>query len=329
MRVWIDTDCGCDDAAALAYLLYHPAIEIIGISTTFGNTSADNVTRNVLTLLELAGRHSIPVARGAEEPLVVTRSRTGKFVHGPDGLWMHQRPHALEGLPQAQDALAAALRTYDDLTVLALGPLTTIAQVSPYYSGTRLIILAGAVHGGNRTPVAEFNAYADPHALARTLADTWVITLLPLDAFAKFQVDAEFPSHLIQSADPLRHTLGHILRDYRAALTQSDTPSELPDVVAAVYLTDPTIGATTPALVQVVLDGPARGQTIVATTLEHKILILASDDELSALADRAQKPGFDLTKELDVILQRVPTLVHLVTQLDAQAVDTHFARILL
>src|SRR6266508_596023 len=68
MRVWIDTDCGCDDAAALAYLLYHPAVEIVGISTTFGNTSADNVTRNVLTLLDLAGRQGIPVARGADHP---------------------------------------------------------------------------------------------------------------------------------------------------------------------------------------------------------------------------------------------------------------------
>ena len=329
MRVWIDTDCGCDDAAALAYLLYHPAVEIVGISTTFGNTSADNVTRNVLTLLDLAGRHGIPVARGADHPLVVSRTRTGELVHGPDGLCMQQGPHALEGLPQAQDALTAALRTYEDLTVLALGPLTTIAQVSPYYSGTRLIILAGAVHGGNRTPIAEFNAYADPHALARTLADTWSVTLLPLDTFVKFRVDAELPSRLIQSADQLRHTLGHILVRYGAALAQSDAPLALPDVVAAVYLTDPTIGETTPALVQVVLDGLARGQTIVATTLQHKILILASDDELSALADRARKPGFDLTKELDVILQRAPTPVHLVTQLDAQAVATHFARILL
>jgi purine nucleosidase len=329
MRVWIDTDCGCDDAAALAYLLYHPAVEIVGISTTFGNTSADNVTRNVLTLLDLAGRQGIPVARGADHPLEVSRTRTGEFVHGPDGLSMQQRPHTLDGLPQAQDALAAALRTYEDLTVLALGPLTTIAQVSPYYSGTRLIILAGAVHGGNRTPVAEFNAYADPHALARALADTWSVTLLPLNIFVKFQVDAEVPSRLSQSTDPLRNTLGHILGGYRAALTQSDTPSELPDVVAAVYLTYPTIGETTPALVQVVLDGPARGQTIVATTPQHQILLLASDDELSAIVGRAQKPEFDLAAELDVILRRAPTLIDLVTQLDAQAVATHFARILL
>lgn len=57
MRVWIDTDCGCNDAAAPVYLLRPLQVEIVGISATFGNTSVVNAAPSSGTNL-LDGGHA-------------------------------------------------------------------------------------------------------------------------------------------------------------------------------------------------------------------------------------------------------------------------------
>ncbi|MBV9789262.1 MAG: nucleoside hydrolase, partial [Chloroflexi bacterium] len=68
----IDTDPGVDDASALVWLLSQRqyAYELLGICTVAGNTSLENATRNVLTVLDtVAPRRNIPVLMGAEQPL--------------------------------------------------------------------------------------------------------------------------------------------------------------------------------------------------------------------------------------------------------------------
>src|ERR1700752_4937552 len=84
---FVDTDMGVDDAVAVAWLLQNRAAKIVGFSTVTGNNSVDNATQNLLTLLDAAGRHNIPVTMGATGPLVYRASHTGAFVHGPTGFW--------------------------------------------------------------------------------------------------------------------------------------------------------------------------------------------------------------------------------------------------
>ena len=92
----IDTDPGVDDAAALVWLLYQNtySVNLLGIGTVFGNTSPSNGANNVLTILDAAGRHGIPVAIGAPEPLSQPFEagpwlglRSPALLHGSDGLW--------------------------------------------------------------------------------------------------------------------------------------------------------------------------------------------------------------------------------------------------
>ncbi|MES1163876.1 MAG: nucleoside hydrolase, partial [Rhizobacter sp.] len=64
-RVIVDTDIGddIDDAFALGLLLASPEVEIVGITTTWGDTRLR--ARLVQRLLSETGRTEIPVAVGA------------------------------------------------------------------------------------------------------------------------------------------------------------------------------------------------------------------------------------------------------------------------
>ncbi len=62
-KVIYDTDPGVDDAMALYYALAHPGIDIVGITTTFGNVTVDQAATNALYLSALAGRALREVAQ--------------------------------------------------------------------------------------------------------------------------------------------------------------------------------------------------------------------------------------------------------------------------
>ena len=78
-NIIIDTDPGVDDAQAIAFAIAHPEINLLGLTTVFGNATIDITSRNALTLLELFGRQDIPVAMGASKPLVQKRMASPDF----------------------------------------------------------------------------------------------------------------------------------------------------------------------------------------------------------------------------------------------------------
>src|SRR5689334_18171189 len=84
-RLIIDTDPGIDDALALFFALAAPDIQLEAVSTVSGNVAVDKTTRNALALLELAGRSAIPVARGADRPLL-RPAVYADYVHGRNGV---------------------------------------------------------------------------------------------------------------------------------------------------------------------------------------------------------------------------------------------------
>ena len=81
-KIIIDTDPGIDDTMAIFLALRSPELELVGLTTVFGNSNVDATTRNALNLLHVAGRTDIPVARGAGRPLVNPPGPTGEWVHG-------------------------------------------------------------------------------------------------------------------------------------------------------------------------------------------------------------------------------------------------------
>ena len=191
----IDTDPGADDVIALLFALAAPeSLAIQALTTVAGNVPLAKTSRNARLACEWAGRPELPVYAGAERPLQRTPIYAAN-IHGREGLTgvaVHD-PAVPLAAGSAVDYLVRTLRAAPDhsVTLAMLGPQTNLAlaleQAPDIVRGLReLVLMAGAhFNGGNITPVAEFNVFADPHAAEAVLQCGVPITMLPLDVTHK------------------------------------------------------------------------------------------------------------------------------------------------
>ncbi|MGW2031387.1 MULTISPECIES: nucleoside hydrolase [Streptomyces] len=271
--VIIDCDTGVDDALALLFAVRHPGLDLRAVTCVAGNTDVDGVVRNTLTVLEQAGAPAVPVARGAERPLLEPARPAP--VHGADGM-------GDLGLPAptrtAVDIDAVSLLRREILasprpvTLIPTAPLTNIAlllRTHPEVTGNieRIVFMGGAVATGNATPVAEFNVWHDPEAAAILLTAGVPITMYGLDVFQQVVVDGAEVHRLRASAEPGTRLAGELLAHrpaHQGEPPQAEEAGGLGDAGAVCAVADPQ-GITTRRLpVEVSLaPGPTRGQTIV------------------------------------------------------------------
>ncbi|MFI8307597.1 nucleoside hydrolase [Streptomyces sp. NPDC085927] len=286
--VIIDCDTGVDDALALLFAVRHPGIDLRAVTCVAGNTDVDGVVRNTLTVLETAGAPAVPVARGAERPLIEA-PRSAAHVHGHDGMGDLGLP-APRRTPADVDAVTLLRREIlaspRPVTLVPTAPLTNIAlllRTHPEVTRNieRIVFMGGAAGAGNATPVAEFNVWHDPEAAAILLTAGVPITMYGLDVFNRVVVPAAEVHRLRASTEPGARLAGDLLAHRPAAPGTTaggtggtavhatvDGPDEaaggLGDAGALCAVVDPQ-GLTTHRLpVEVSLaPGPARGQTVV------------------------------------------------------------------
>ncbi|MFL5951312.1 MAG: nucleoside hydrolase [Gaiellaceae bacterium] len=189
-KILLDCDPGHDDAIALLLALASPELELLGVTTVAGNQTLDKTTANAVRLLEFAGRDEIPVAAGADRPLV-REQYVASYVHGETGLDGPDLPPP-QGSPlerHAVDFLADQIReTGGKVTLVPTGPLTNVAlllALHPEARPERIVLMGGAIAEGNVTPAAEFNIWADPEAAARVFASGIHVTMVGLDVTHK------------------------------------------------------------------------------------------------------------------------------------------------
>ncbi|SOJ53618.1 Pyrimidine-specific ribonucleoside hydrolase RihA [Mycobacterium simulans] len=172
--VFADVDTGIDDAVALVYLLASDDAELVGIASTGGNISVDQVCANNLGLLELCRAADIPVSKGAREPLS-GRWPEHSNTHGPKGLGHAELPPT-DRVLTGYDATAAWVRAAHtfpgELIGLVTGPLTNLAlalRAEPALPTLlrRLVIMGGVFDGG---VMAEWNIRVDPEAAGEVFA---------------------------------------------------------------------------------------------------------------------------------------------------------------
>jgi len=199
LQVWIDTDAACgrssqtdpDDCLAILLLMQAEGVEVVGVSTVFGNAPievTDATTRALIAELGSAGVGTAPVYRGAAEPA---------DAGGP-----------LAG-PVAREGLRAALAARP-LVIVALGPLTNIvaalgerpdlqARVTGVVAvmGRRRGHLFHPVEGGTAPsllghgPVlSDFNFKQDPVAATALLGMRLPLTLIPYEAAREVTLSA-------------------------------------------------------------------------------------------------------------------------------------------
>jgi inosine-uridine nucleoside N-ribohydrolase len=172
-RILIDTDPGIDDAMAIFYALASPELEVVGLTTVFGNAHTDVCTTNALRLLDIAGRADIPVAKGAVRPLAMNYRGPVAFVHGEDGQGnVFLPPSTREALPVhgAQFIIDTVMASPEEITVVLLGPFTNMALamlMRPDLTSfvKEIVVMGGAAFAsGNASPAAEANVLNDPEA---------------------------------------------------------------------------------------------------------------------------------------------------------------------
>ena len=198
IKLIIDTDPGIDDAMAIFHAAASAKIDLLGLTTIFGNVTVETATRNALRLVE-AAELDIPVAQGAMKPLELPETTPTARVHGDEGFGdiPAQIPagHAIE--EAAADYLVRMARAHaGDLVLCPIGPLTNIAlaiQLDPdfIHNVARIVIMGGGIKGGNVTPYAEANFYHDPHAAELVFASGARVEMIGLDVTHEILCTAE------------------------------------------------------------------------------------------------------------------------------------------
>jgi len=188
----LDCDPGHDDAIALLLALASPEIELLGVTTVHGNQTLEKTTANAIRILEFAGRGEIPVAAGADRPLVRDLF-VAAYVHGESGLDGPTLP-APRARPVSQHAVdfiaERVLESSSAVTLVPTGPLTNVALLLARHPAVaarlgRIVLMGGSIAEGNVTPAAEFNIWADPEAAHRVFTSGLDVTMIGLDVTHK------------------------------------------------------------------------------------------------------------------------------------------------
>jgi inosine-uridine nucleoside N-ribohydrolase len=180
--VLLDCDPGHDDAIALLLALASPEIELLGVTTVAGNQTLEKTTANAIRVLDFVGRDDMPVARGADRPLV-REPFVAAYVHGETGLDGPDLPPP-QRAPLEQHAVDFLAEHAAGATLVAVGPLTNVALLLARYPDARperIVLMGGSIGLGNVTPAAEFNIWADPEAAAQVFASGLDVTMIGLD----------------------------------------------------------------------------------------------------------------------------------------------------
>jgi inosine-uridine nucleoside N-ribohydrolase len=177
---------------ALYFALAHPAIDVVGITTTFGNVSVSSrlpPTRCTSPPLRAGRASRSPGAskpRGCKHP-----EAPPAFIHGADGLGnLGSRVatrNEVDPRSSAQFIVDMARAHPGEITLVAVGPLGNLSlalKLEPTLPTLlrEVIIMGGTVlEPGNVSPVAEANIWNDPHAADRVFTAGWKLTMVGLD----------------------------------------------------------------------------------------------------------------------------------------------------
>jgi purine nucleosidase len=271
-KIIIDTDIGddVDDAFAVGLALTSPEVEILGITTAWGDTQLR--ARLVDRLLAETGSANIPVAEGirTQSKAVFSQARWA-------GTSPPAKPH-----PQAVDFLLDSIRKNPaEITLVAIGPLTNIGAAIDRDAATfkklqRVVLMGGSIYKGygdlgftpDRGPQPEYNIYSDVPAAQKLFASGVPIFMMPLDS-TQLKLDEEKRALLFRQGTPLTDALTLLYHEWG-----QQTPT-LFDVMAVAYVLDLTLCPVTPLAITVDKDGNTR----VGQGAPNASACLASDSD--------------------------------------------------
>jgi inosine-uridine nucleoside N-ribohydrolase len=265
----IDCDPGHDDALAILYANVH--LNLVGLTTVFGNQSVDKTTRNALGVCTLGGI-AVPVAAGAaaslEGPPVDASDVHGKT--GLDGAELPEPDRDVIDRDAADFIIETSHQWAGELTVIATGPLTNVATAlrrDPTLPSrlAGLSVMGGTTGPGNVTAVAEINIFADPEAAQIVMEAGIPMRLVGLTVTTTIGADAETIARLEASGGPVADVLAGLLGFYRKSQQRLYGRDIAPfhDVCAVLPFVAPDLIEYREGHVAVELDGThTRGMTV-------------------------------------------------------------------
>jgi inosine-uridine nucleoside N-ribohydrolase len=295
--VIIDTDAGSDDLMAIAFLLSRPDLRVEAITIANGVAHVPAGGRNVLRLLELAGRRDVPVFLGRETPLSGDAEFPGEWRRSSDdlpGVTLPEAHRAIEPRPADEFLSKRLADAAHPVQVLALGPLTNLAAAfshAPHAARVirQLVVMGGAVgvagnlgDGGvfktNNTS-SEWNMFMDPAAAKIVFVSGAPIRLIPLDATQRVPIDMalfeEFQSH---AATPLARFVAQILQTNRNFIHLGFYFAW--DPLAAAALANPAVATFRPMDIQISDKPDELGRTVEIKKARPNVQMAIDADSL-------------------------------------------------
>lgn len=267
-KIIIDTDPGHDDAMALMLAVKSTELDILAISTVCGNSSIQNTTRNAHYIINLLNAKDIPIYSGAEKPL--KRELIQAVIHGKSGLEGIDPTNKVELTGNASDKIIELIQLNpDEITIVALGPLTNIAiafEKEPEIMKRikEVVLMGGAIQvPGNKNRVAEFNIFVDPEAAQIVMNFPIKKTLVPLDACNNVSLSLEDFKKIKNKS--LKNTLLKMMKPYIKKVSE-DIGREVAmmyDPLTVFYLLSPSNCVVSSHNIQIETRGDlTRGMTV-------------------------------------------------------------------
>lgn len=273
-KIILDTDPGIDDAMAIFFAFQSPDIEVLGLTTVYGNVPVTMSARNALTLCELA-EQDIPVTQGVGMPWVGPESGYAHFVHGDDGFGNIDFPASnreLDPRSSAQYIVDMARQFPGEITLVAIGPLGNLALALRLEPNLPKLVKGVSIMGGaafvkgNVTPVAEANIWNDAHAAEIVFAADWDLKMFGLDVTNAVPFTPDFMDDLEQRNQKLGGFVKQSSKFYTDFYSQGrdDRVCFFHDAMPLAHLIKPELFEMTRGHARVSTDPLNRGQTSVA-----------------------------------------------------------------
>ncbi|WOT04361.1 nucleoside hydrolase [Shewanella youngdeokensis] len=274
-KIILDTDPGIDDVMAILFAEAHAEIDLMAITTVYGNVAIDRATRNALYLKQKY-QFSADIAQGAVGPLIKDPVGPTVAVHGESGFGDVAVPEVdgeIDTRPAYQYIIDAVTAQPNEITLVAVGPLTNLAlalQAEPNIVNLvkEVVIMGGAFgvndHRGNVTPYAEANVHDDPHAADLVFSAAWPVVIIGLDVTEQSFFSGEYLDQLRDDAAEVGQFIWDVSRFYLKFYKEKVglDACHVHDPSAIAYVIKPELFTLSEGPVRVVTQGPAEGMTI-------------------------------------------------------------------
>lgn len=256
-KIIIDTDIGddIDDAFAVALALRSPELQIVGVTTVFGDTE---IRAKLLDrLLGETGREDIPVAVGPSDPRIQTSLSQRRYAEGGH--------FARTSHPEAIEFMREQIRRYPgEITLVAIGPLMNLGELidkdpQAFHKLRRVVLMGGSIYKGYgdwgyfppRGPEPEWNIKNDPASARKVLSSGVPVFVMPLDS-TQLKLDEVKRAILFQAGTPITDALTLLYHEWG-----QETPT-LFDAMTVAFIDDPKLCPVTPIHITVDDNGMTR-----------------------------------------------------------------------